>query len=921
MKRPVVFLLVLLSLVPWSGSFAQYGAVNSVLSLDGASFLSVPSGPVLNADLIVGGAVSISAWVRPTATGSPMTIVGNNWTAGYWFGLNAQGRLRYWPNAQGNFEGLAVVPLNVWTHVAVSFDMFKNDLRFYINGVLDRQLNPGQTFLQYNTFDLRIGADRQGASPDYYWTGQLDEVRIWNTNIDFSAAEGLLFRIPLETTGGRFGRFMRGGWRFNGNALSVNGLVDGAPVGTPLYLAGPDPDIYSRIGLQLRNGANDGDHVTVPHAPALSLTQNFTLECWVRPMAGGHAQYQTFISKGSYAKNSWSYWLGLNKGNGRVRFIPSGNWSQFLESSASIPLNAWTHVAARFEQSGGVHKATIFLNGLPSGSVNFAQPGAGNGEDLLIGCSDIRSVGTTAYGFAGTIDEVRIWNVVRSDQEIADHHRMEFNGPVTGLLASYRLDGDDFDLSGYGHNGTGEFRSGSDAHYISTTSLPSLASLALTRPLGGEVWKIGDTEEIRWNAAGLIDVRIELSRDGGQTFGEVLAPSVPASPSVFSWVVTGPETAGAVVRVRPPSTLALTDESNAFEIQDPVPVLLVQPRQLVFTASENGPLPPAQSFQLLNTGGALLSWTAQKTSAQWYDLSAAAGTSNQDSVQVQINTTQLPVGTYTDNVMIGGNAVNAPQYVNVRLNIVPLVSYTVSGTVRTDAGAPVEGVKIVASGPVDQSAHTDQNGDYQIPGLAGGDYDIVPVSPYFDFMPVSETIVGLAADKSGVDFLARRKSGVVVVRYDAGWNLISLPLQPAQSDVATLFPDADGKAYEYVPSQGYVEVTSLEYGKGYWVKFSKRDSVAVTGFLTNTLDFAAQDQFGGWNLIGAPSGPAAISGIVQNPPGALLVVYAYDPALGYFAPADGMLRPGRGYFVKVNTDAVLHVVGLAFAPGNERHDK
>ncbi len=920
MKRPVLLFLICLSLAASPQAFAQYSAVNSVLSLDGASFISVPSGPVLNADLTIGGAVSISAWVRPTTNGTPMTIVGNNWAAGYWFGVNAQGRLRYWPNGQGNFESQAIVPLNVWTHVAVSFDVFKNDLRFYINGVLDRQLNPGQTFMQYNTSDLRIGADRQGASPDYYWTGQLDEVRIWNTNIDFSTAEGQLFRIPLETTGGRFGRFMRGGWRFNGNALSVNGLVDGAPVGTPLYIAAPDPNIYERIGLQLRNGANDGDHVTVPHASALSLTQNFTLECWVRPTAGGHTQYQTFISKGSYAKNTWSYWLGLNKTNGKVRFIPTGNWSLNLESNAAIPLNAWTHVAARFEQSGGVHRATIFINGLPSGSMNFAQPGVANAEELLIGCSDIRSVGTIAYGFAGTIDEVRMWNVARGDQEIADHHRMEFNGPLPGLLACYRLDGDDFDLSGNGHDGTGSFRSGSDAHYVSTISLPSLASVALTRPLGGEVWKIGDTEEIRWNAAGLIDVRLELSRDGGQTFTEVLAPSIPASPAVFDWVVTGPETTGAVVRVRPPSTTVLTDESKAFEIQDPVPVLFVQPRQLVYTASENGPLPPAQSFQLLNTGGALLSWTAQKTSAQWYDLSATAGTANQDSVQVQINTTTLPVGTYTDNVMIGGNAINAPQYVNIRLNIVPLVSYAVSGTVRTDAGAPVEGVKIVASGPVEQSAYTDQNGDYQIPGLVAGDYLIVPVSPYFSFTP-QETFVSLTANRTGVDFLARQKSGSVVVRYDAGWNLISLPLQPAQNDVATLFPDADGKAYEYEPSLGYLEVTTLEYGKGYWVKFSKSDSVVVLGFLHSTLDFPAQDQFGGWNLMGAPSGPASIAGIVQNPAGALLVVYAYDPALGYFAPADGMLRPGRGYFVKVNTDALLHVVGLAFAPGDGRHDK
>jgi hypothetical protein len=235
--------------------------------------------------------------------------------------------------------------------------------------------------------------------------------------------------------------------------------------------------------------------------------------------------------------------------------------------------------------------------------------------------------------------------------------------------------------------------------------------------------------------------------------------------------------------------------------------------------------------------------------------------------------------------------------------------------VRDEAGAPVEGVKINAySVSGNNNVLTNENGEYAVPGLVSDDWSITPFSPYFNFTPAYETITGLSANRTGVNFTARRKSGDVVIRYDAGWNLISIPLQPVQNGVSAIFPNTDGKAYEYIPSQGYVEVNALEFGKAYWIKFPTRDSVIVNGPLLNTLNYSAQDQFGGWNMMGVPSGAVAVGGIGQDPAGALLIIYGYDPAIGYYIPADGMLHPGRGYFGKVSTASTLHMVALSFAP-------
>ena len=912
-SRSVFFALLLLAGgIPLQ---AQYELVNSSLQLGGSSYISVPYDDALNYDIVSSGAISIDAWVRPTKSGTSMTIVGNDESQGYWFGITAQGKLRFAPNPSTAFENTSTIPLNTWTHVGVTFDAFKNDMKFYVNGTLNRQVNTGQTYMGFSYFDLRIGADRNKAGPALYWTGGLDEVRIWSAVIDFASAAGRLYRIPHAMTGGRYGYALKGGWRFNGNAQSVDGNVNGSPVGTVSYVQTPDPPLYGRIALVVSNAPDRTDHLTIPHRSALTLTQDLTLECWVRPASGGNASYHTFISKGSYSQSRWNYWLGLNKNNGRIRFLPTGDWKNPLESSNALALNTWTHVAARFERVGASFRATLFVNGVPAGNAAYAQGGSGNSDALTIGASDTRSSGHQAYGYSGAIDEVRIWNVARSDDQIADHHRVEFSGGQSGMIARYPMHGDDIDRSGNGYHGTANFRGSSEAYFIDASSLPGAPTLTLSRPLGGERWQIGDLETIVWNASGLVNVTVELSRDGGKTFGEVLAASVPAGSGKTDWTVTAPPTSDAVIRVRPPSTTALSAESHPFQIEDPVPILDVTPRQLDFTSSVSAPPPPPQFVNLRNVGGKTLSWTADRRMAVWYEVSPTSGTANIDSFKVEITDPTLPVGVYFDDIIIGGTAVNAGLQVRVVYNVIPEISYTVSGAVRDGAGAPAEGVKMTVVGPVTKHAFTNAKGEYAVTGLIPGDYAIAPTSPYFSFTPQSSSLLGLNADQTDVDFEAARLSGDVVIRYEEGWNLVSLPLPLSPARVEELFTHAEGNAYQYTPGEGYVETEELSFGTGYWIKFSRKDSIVVTGSFATSMEITLQDEYGGWNLIGAPSGPVPLSGIEDDPTGALLEIYDYHPSEGYRPPPDGVLRPGRGYFAKVNVKAVARFIVQSFAPG------
>ena len=74
------------------------------------------------------------------------------------------------------------------------------------------------------------------------------------------------------------------------------------------------------------------------------------------------------------------------------------------------------------------------------------------------------------------------------------------------------------------------------------------ATVAVTSPNGGESWPVGSTHDITWTAAELEEIRIELSRDGGATWEDVVASAL-ADPGSFSWDVTGPGSGDCLVRI------------------------------------------------------------------------------------------------------------------------------------------------------------------------------------------------------------------------------------------------------------------------------------------------------------------------------------------------------------------------------------
>jgi subtilisin family serine protease len=84
---------------------------------------------------------------------------------------------------------------------------------------------------------------------------------------------------------------------------------------------------------------------------------------------------------------------------------------------------------------------------------------------------------------------------------------------------------------------------------IAATTTPYVT---LVSPNGGDNWGVGSKQQIKWkhNLGEKTQMRVAVSRDGGATYS-VLASAVTnkSSSGTFNWIVTGPRTTSALIRV------------------------------------------------------------------------------------------------------------------------------------------------------------------------------------------------------------------------------------------------------------------------------------------------------------------------------------------------------------------------------------
>jgi mannosyl-glycoprotein endo-beta-N-acetylglucosaminidase len=199
------------------------------------------------------------------------------------------------------------------------------------------------------------------------------------------------------------------------------------------------------------------DLLNCGNGTSLQITGNkITLEAWINVNEFKSQPFAGSVIVKDQGSNSSGYMIRCG-GNGIINFnIGNGSWHEISTPVNSVQLNSWHHVAAVYDGTA----MKIYVDGVltAQSSAVFTIGNASN-SNLLIG----ESPGFPGRVFNGKIDEVRIWNVVRSQYQIQNTMNIilppeYYSTPDSGLAGYWRLDEGSGqtaeDLSFYSNNAT-----------------------------------------------------------------------------------------------------------------------------------------------------------------------------------------------------------------------------------------------------------------------------------------------------------------------------------------------------------------------------------------------------------------------------------------------------------------------------------
>lgn len=197
--------------------------------------------------------------------------------------------------------------------------------------------------------------------------------------------------------------------------------------------------------IQVFNGHTalefDGDDSNVLCSAATSphLTETFTIEAWINPHDYGPDV--NFGLARIFDKSTISIFLSktfpvyMDSSLVVQIFHEDGSNSISTTSINSISLNEWQHIAVCYN---GIDEVKMYINGIESMT---HQPNVPNGaildnsnEPIIIG-----NLQELSKGFNGIIDEVRVWNSFRSEEDIQTNMNKYLHGSEQDFVSYWKM--------------------------------------------------------------------------------------------------------------------------------------------------------------------------------------------------------------------------------------------------------------------------------------------------------------------------------------------------------------------------------------------------------------------------------------------------------------------------------------------------
>jgi len=367
---------------------------------------------------------------------------------GYYISLEGQ-RLTFSQGTAGGTlqqtsSSLDPIDQDTWTHLAIVKDGAAVTL--YVDGVDLTQTSGTHASIIGNTADMLIGSWDTDNDP---LDGYMDEVRVWGDVRTVAEIHANMYR---ELTGAEADLLMYHGMS-NGSGATVTDNSTNTFTGTVTNGASWRSSGAHAGPKRALNFDGVDDYVLLTD---MDFSADFTLACWFN--AGTAATVRAIMSKqsaGGSVTDAEAEWALLVEDDDSLKFFMSSpeTTRDVNLSGGVLDENRWYHVA--ISMSGTA--ATLYLDGIAMGTDTYAGTRRNGPEAVNIG--RFPSADTTFW--LGDIDEVRMWNDVRTEAEIREAMCRPLEGSEANLEAYYRFDlGADvshtvaYDLSSNAHNGT-----------------------------------------------------------------------------------------------------------------------------------------------------------------------------------------------------------------------------------------------------------------------------------------------------------------------------------------------------------------------------------------------------------------------------------------------------------------------------------
>ena len=349
--------------------------------------------------------LTVSVWVKtPLTEGDDDIIIGKFGGGDDTFLLRYRTDDKIWWTVSNSIgtDAIAkksgILSANVWHHVVGVYN--GTNVLVYVNSVVGSEIGnlTGLTVYE-SSHDLRIG--NTGAST---WNGAIDDVRIYNRALSEFEVRRFYDWGPPPV----------GEWNFDegsgSNAYDSSENENTGAITDATWKTAADCKYGSCLDLD-----GDGDDITISsmNYPNSDIT---TISVWVNPRNIGEVEGRILEFASGLA-------FLLDSGRDpaiRLNRLHSGTTGSWRDMNDAIPYNEWSHLAVVYDASSVDNDASLYINGvLDTNFVRIVSP-TGTADDLNGTTLTIGSNAANLRDFDGAIDDVKIYNYVRTQKQIIE---------------------------------------------------------------------------------------------------------------------------------------------------------------------------------------------------------------------------------------------------------------------------------------------------------------------------------------------------------------------------------------------------------------------------------------------------------------------------------------------------------------------